>query len=81
MITASSVGAVVAGTAIVNTDIRTLLANAMVGDPAELSAMAVRAQVLGRELVRAAADYRAANGPMVGFAIFALVLTFLMFRT
>ena len=81
MITASSVGAVVAGTAIVNTDARTLIANTIFSDPAELSAMAVRAQVFGRELVRTAADYRAANGPMVWFIVFALVLTFLMLRT
>jgi hypothetical protein len=80
MIAVSSLGAVVAGTAIISTDARMLLANTIT-DSAELGAMAFRAQTLGHELIRAANAYRAANVPIVGFAIFALVLTFLMFRT
>jgi hypothetical protein len=82
MIAAGSIGTVVAGTAIVSVDARALLASAAVlNDPAELEAMTVRVQTFGHDLVHAAAVYRADNGPIVGFAIFAVVLTVLMFKT
>ena len=81
MIGAGSVGAVVAGMAVLNDQIRAQLANAIAGDPAGISSeVAFRAQDFGHGLVRDIAAYGAANGPMVGFGIVAVVLAILMFR-
>ena len=81
LLAASGVVCVIVGIAIVSPDARTFISNAVVNDPAQLNAMALRAQAMGHDLFRWAAAYRADNGPMVGFTVFALVLTFLMFRT
>ena len=81
LIAASGVGCVIVGIAIVSVDARTVIGNAILNDPGELNAVALRVQSMGHDFYRAAAAYRADNGPMVGFAVFALILTFLMFRT
>lgn len=82
MLGASSLCAVVAGMSILSADVRSLIGNLIAGDPGgDLSAAALRLQDYSHALVRAAADYRAANAPLVGFGVVAVVLAFLMFRT
>jgi len=82
MIGTSSLCAVIAGISIVSADVRMQIANVIAGDPAgEVSAMTFRVLDFGRTFAGAAADYRAANAPLVGFGIAAVVLTIVMFRT
>ena len=81
MVGASGLCTLVAGMSIISPDIRTQV-NAFAGDPAvQLSAMASRALDYGNMLVRAAGDYAPDSTPMMGFAIVAVFLTFMMFRS
>ena len=82
MLSAGSLLALITGMSILNADVRVQVANIMAGDSnGQLSAMAFRAQSYGHELMKSAAQYRADNGPMVGFGLVAVVLAFLMFKT
>jgi hypothetical protein len=81
MIGFGSFGAVVAGVSVLSVDVRVYLANLLAGDPAgELPARVLWLQDHVHTLIRAAVEYRAANGPMVGFGVVAVVLALLMFR-
>jgi hypothetical protein len=65
----------------ISPDVRTQV-NAFAGDPAvQLSALASRALDYGNTLVRAAGDYTPDSTPFMGFAIIAVVLTFMMSRS
>jgi len=81
MIAIGSISTVVAGTAVMSEDARVLLGNLISKDPTELNALLQRGQAVSHEFFRWAEAYRADNAPMVGFTVFALILTFLMFKT
>jgi hypothetical protein len=81
MVGASSLCSLVVGVSIVSPDVRTQV-NAFAADPAvQLSALASRALDYGNVLVRAAGDYTPDSTPLMGFAIVAVVLTLMMFRS
>ncbi len=72
---------VVAGMAIISPDVRTQV-NAFAGDPAVLlSALASRALDYGNMLARVAGDYTPDSTPLMGFALVAAFLSFMMFRS
>lgn len=78
---ASGLCTLVAGISIISPDVRTQV-NAFAGDPAvHLSAVASRALDYGNVLLRAAGDYTPDSTPFMGFAIVAVFLTFMMFRS
>jgi hypothetical protein len=81
MVRASSLFTLVAGMSIISPDVRTQV-NAFAGDPAvQLSALASRALDYGNMLARVAGDYTPDSTPLMGFAIVAAFLTFMMFRS
>jgi hypothetical protein len=81
MVRASSLFTLVAGMSFISPDVRTQV-NAFAGDPAvQLTAVASRALDYGNMLVRAAGDYTPDSTPLIGFAIVAAFLTFMMFRS
>jgi len=81
MVGASGVCTLIAGMSILSPDVRTQI-NAFAGDPAvHLSALTASALDYGNLLVRAAGDYTPDSTPLMGFAIVAVVLTFMMFRS
>jgi len=81
MISASSIFAVLAGLSVFSEEVRGPLTRILGGDAADVSAMALRTQDFWHALTRAATDYAAANRPLVGFGVVAVVLAILMFRT
>jgi hypothetical protein len=81
MVGAGGLCTLVAGVSFISPDVRTQV-NAFAGDPAvQLSALASRALDYGNILVRAAGDYTPDSTPFMGFAIIAVVLTFMMSRS
>ena len=84
LVGATSLCTLVAGAAIISPDIRSQV-NAFAGDPvAQLSALASRALDYGNILVRTAGDYTpytSDSTPFMGFAIVAVVLTLMLFRS
>ena len=81
MVGASSLCSLVVGVSIVSPDVRTQV-NAFAADPAvQLSALASRALDYGNMLVRTAGDYTPDSAPFMGFAIVAVILTLMMFRS
>lgn len=81
MVGASGLCTLVAGVSFISPDVRTQL-NAFAGDPAvQLNALASRALDYGNMLARAAGDYTPDSTPLMGFAIVAVFLTFMMFRS
>lgn len=81
MVGASGLCAMVAGVSIISPDIRAQV-NAFAGDPVvQLSALASRAMDYGNILVRAAGDYAPDSTPFMGFAVIAVVLTLMLFRS
>jgi hypothetical protein len=81
MVGASSLCAMVAGVSIISPDVRTQV-NAFAGDPVvQLSALASRALDYGNLLVRAAGDFAPDSTAFMGFAVVAVVLTLMMFRS
>ena len=81
MVGATSLCTLVAGAAVISPDVRTHV-NAFAGDPAvQLSALASRALDYGNMIVRVAGDYTPDSTPFMGFAIVAVVLTLMMFRS
>ena len=81
MVGASSLCTLVAGAAVISPDVRTQV-HAFAGDPAvQLSALASRAMEYGNMLVRVAGDYTPDSTPFMAFAIVAVVLTLMMFRS
>lgn len=81
MVGAGSLCTLVVGVSIISPDVRTQV-NAFAADPAvQLSALASRALDYGNMLVRAAGDYAPDSTPFMGFAIVAVVLTLMMFRS
>ena len=82
MVGAGSICTLIAGMSVISPDVRSQLANAMAGDaPSQLSALASRAQEYGHLVLRTARDLSPDNTPLLGFAIVAVVLGVLMFRT
>ena len=78
---ASGLCMLVAGMAIISPDVRAHV-NALTGDPVvHVSALVSRALDSGNMLVRAAGGYTPDSTPFMGFALVAVVLTFLMFRS
>ena len=81
MVGASGLCTLVAGASIISPDVRTQI-NAFAGDPAvHVSALTSRAMDYGHMLLRAAGDYTPDSTPFMGFAIVAVVLTLMMFRS
>ena len=81
MVGATGLCTLVAGISIISPDVRTQV-NAFAGDPAvHVSAVASRALDYGNVLLRAAGDYTPDSTPFMGFAIVAVFLTFMMFRS
>lgn len=81
MVGATGLCSLVAGVAIISPELRTQV-NAFAGDPfVHLNALASRALDYGNMLVRAAGDYTPDSTPFMGFAIVAVVLTLMMFRS
>ena len=82
MLGAGSLCVVATGISIMSPDVRTYLANAAAGDlGSRVSAMTLDAQRFAYEIKGAVAGFRIADDPAVAFAIGALVLTVLMFRS
>ena len=81
MVGASGLCTLGAGMWFVSPEVRTHVST-FAGDPAvQLSALASRALDYGNMLVRAAGDYTPDSTPFMGFAIVAVFLTFMMFRS
>ena len=81
MVGASGLCTLGAGMWIVSPEVRTHV-SAFTADPAvQLSALASRALDYGNIVVRAAGDYTPDSTPFMGFAIVAVVLTLMMFRS
>ena len=81
MVGASAFCTLVAGVSIISPDVRVQV-DAFAGDPlVHLSALATRALDYGNMVVRAAGDYTPDSTPFMGFALVAVVLTLMMFRS
>ena len=81
MVSASSICMVIAGVSVISPDVRVQVTTA-IGDPAgQLSVVVSHALHYGDLLVRTARLYGGDNTPLAGFAIVAVFLTFLMFRS
>jgi hypothetical protein len=82
MIGASSFFTVIAGMSFLSEEFRAIVVGLLAGDRGgQLTALAFKAQSVGHDLVRSAAEYRANNAPMLAFGVVAVVLAFLMFKT
>jgi hypothetical protein len=81
MVGVSSLCTLAAGASIISPDVRAQV-NTFAADPGvQLSALASRAMDFGNMLVRSAGDYTPDSTPFMGFAIVAVVLTLMMFRS
>ena len=83
MVSATSLGALIGGVAIINPDVRGQISGAVGGDSTQIAAMASRAIDFAHTFTRAAGDYLPFldNTPLVVFGILALVLTVTMARS
>lgn len=81
MVGVSGLCTLAAGVSIISPDVRAQV-NAFAGDPVvQLSGLASRALDFGNMVVRSAGDYTPDSTPFMGFAIVAVVLTLMMFRS
>jgi hypothetical protein len=81
MVGAGALCTLIAGMSVISPDVRAQV-NAFAGDPAvHLSGLASRALDYGNMLARVAGDYAPDSTPFMGFAIVAVFLTFMMFRS
>ena len=83
MVSATSLGALIAGVSMINPDVRAQISGAIGGDTSQLAAVASRAIDFVHTFARASGDYLPFldNAPLVGFGILALVLTAMMVRS
>ena len=81
MVGAGSLCTLVAGMSVISPDIRTQV-TAFAGDPGvQLGALASRVMEYGNMVTRLAGDYTPDSTAFMGFAIVAVFLTFMMFRS
>lgn len=81
MVGVSGLCTLVAGVSFISPEVRTQV-NAFAGNPLpQLSALASRVLDYGNMLARAAGDYAPDSTPFMGFAVVAVVLTLMMFRS
>ena len=81
MVGASSLCMLICGLWIISPDVRVHFAH-VAGDPAgQLSGMVSQALAYGDVLLRMARHYGGDNTPLAGFAVVAVFLTFLMFKS
>jgi hypothetical protein len=81
MLGAGGLFTLVAGASIISPDVR-MQVNAFAGDPGvQISALVSRTLDYGQMLLRAAGDFAPDSTPFMGFAVVAVFLTFMMFRS
>ena len=81
MLGAGGLFTLVAGASVISPDVR-LQVNAFAGDPGvQLGALVSRTVDYGHMLLRAAGEFAPDSSPFMGFAVVAVFLTFMMFRS